>query len=80
MGNTGKTTKITVFDRLNPLNSGFDANFAPYPQEADTRDFLGQIWKIKIFVSGRGSKTGLFWPFLSLMDKISTPEDLKHSF
>ena len=54
MGNIGKTAKITVFNSLNPVNSGFGANFAPYPQEGDARDFLGKIWKVKIFVPGRG--------------------------
>ena len=68
MGNIGKTTKITVFNRLNPLNSGFGANFAPYPQEGDTRDFLGQIWKIKIFVPGRGTIKGPKLAFLAIFE------------
>ena len=39
---------------LTHLNGIFHANFAPCPQKGNTRDFLSQVWKVKIFFPHRG--------------------------
>ena len=46
--------KIAHLAILTPLNGIFQANFAPWLQEGIARDFLSQVWKIKIFSPSRG--------------------------
>ena len=46
--------KIAHLAILTPLNGIFQANFAPWPQEGNTGDILGQVWKVEIFFPPRG--------------------------
>ena len=59
--------KIAHLTILTPLNGILYANFAPWPQEGNSRDFLSQVWKVKIFFPPRvrlwkGSKMIIFKP------------------
>ena len=45
--------KNHTFGNFDPLNGIFHANFAPWPQEDNTRDILSQISKIKILTPQR---------------------------
>ena len=58
--------KIAHLTILIPLNGIFHANFSPWHHEGNTRDFLCQVWKVKIFCPPRGdSRRGQKLPFLS---------------
>ena len=62
----GKTAKIELLVILVPLNGVFGGNFAPYPQEGDIRDILGQNWKFKIFVPFMGVLKGPKMTFFAI--------------
>ena len=45
--NIRENTQNRIYE---PLNVIFGANFIPYPKGLNTRDFLSQLWFVKILI------------------------------
>ena len=74
----------STFGFCEPLNGTFHANFAPWPQEVNTRDFLIQVSLVKIFSFAReamkGSKITIFVHFWAWSVNFCTLNTLKTIF